>query len=278
VLVIIGVVGEAVSEGKLSTVDTKLRAHDEQILTDATITAGSANDSAQAAAGAATQANTAAGLATVASGKATGAAGNALTLANDARKEADSFEKDIVSAKQQATDAELHQAEALRQATEATAELNRIKTPRSLTRVSELISALEPFTGTEYVFVSVFQDAEAINLLRTLNDVLQKAGWKRGKSVGGFPGINVYGKDVPDFTVPVGFNIGIQISADSPEPLESLQSLQTKDLPQYLQAGTTLNAWLSSGMFPPNENSIGGKVSIEKGTSLVIRIAVGRKP
>jgi len=206
------------------------------------------------------------------------AASSALSIAHDARTEADSFEKDIVSAKQQSADAESHLADALRQAANATEQLNRIKTPRSLTRVPELISTLEPFKGTEFVFESVFHDEESVYLLRSIDDLLQKAGWKRGKSVAGFPGIDIYGSEERNFAVPVGFNIGIKISTDSPKPLEHLESTTLKDFPLYIQAAGTLNFGLSQCIVPLQGNSVGKLTSVETGPSTTIRIAIGRKP
>jgi hypothetical protein len=93
-----------------------------------------------------------AGNAVATSDKARGTASTALDLATGARKEADSFERDIVSAKEQAASAESHLAEALQRATEAAAALERIKSPRTLTNVPELISAIEGFKDTEYTF------------------------------------------------------------------------------------------------------------------------------
>lgn len=206
------------------------------------------------------------------------ASSNALILASSARKEADSFEVDIVSAKKQAADAESHLAEALRQTAAATAELHRIKTPRSLTRAPELVALLKPFSGTEYVFSSVFQDEESIYLVRSIDEALQKAGWKRGKSVAGFPGINVYGADQPDFAVPVGFNIGVQISTESTNPPKPVETRTLGDFPQYVQAAAALNSGLSQCLSPLQDNGVGKLVNVTQGTSTTIHIAVGRKP
>ena len=205
------------------------------------------------------------------------AASNALTLARGARQEADSFEKDIVSAKEQAAQAESHLAEALRQTAAATEELNRLKTPRSLIHVPELVTALMPFKGQEYVFVSIFQDEDSIYLLRAIDDALQKAGWKRGKPVPGFPGINIYGNDPNNFPVPAGFRIGVQVSTESPQPID-FDKLQLKDLPEYIQAAGTLNVALSKCISPQQESSVGKLALVSTGTSTNVRIEVGRKP
>jgi len=211
------------------------------------------------------------------SGKAENSASNASTLARGARQEADSFEKDIVSAKTQASAAEAHLSEALKRADEATAEVTRIKSPRTLANTSEMVTALGAFKGTEYVFVSVFHDPEAVNLVKAIDDVLQKSGWKRGKSVGGFPAINIYGSDKPDFSVPSGFATGIEVLVDSPEPLSSLQALSVDKLPTLVKAALTLNLSIASCLNPPEQQSERRPVNVQNGTSSTIRIAVGKK-
>jgi hypothetical protein len=211
------------------------------------------------------------------SNKAQAAASSALTLARDARQEADSFEKDIQSAKTQAASAESHLAEALQRAADATAELNRLKSPRSLIHVPELVTTLETFKGTEYTFSSVFEDEESIMLLRAIDDALKRAGWKRVKPTHRFPMINVYG-DNEDFAVPSGISNGIQISVDSLEPLATLQSLSLDKLPELTRAAVALNLGLSSSLSPPQAPADNKLVDVQKGTSTTVRIGVGRKP
>ncbi|MGB9408963.1 MAG: hypothetical protein WCA89_15620 [Terracidiphilus sp.] len=189
------------------------------------------------------------------------AASNALTIAGNARKEADSFENDIIFAKKQAA--------------EAQAELNRLKTPRSLTNASDFVTALQGFKGTEYTFSSVAEDEESINLLKEIDSVLQLAGWKRVKPPGGFPAINVYGKDV-DFSVVVSLQTGVHLSVDSSESLASLTSMPNKSLPTHIWAAETLSLVLSPHLSPSQEGII--QVNVEHGTSTTVRIAVGKKP
>ncbi len=203
---------------------------------------------------------------------------NAQKSAADANAKAEGFRLSIAKANESAAQAQAQVANATAEAAKANLELTKLKTPRSLTRVSELISALEPFKGMEYVFVSVFQDEESMNLLKAIHEALQKAGWKRGKSVGGFPGVNMYGKDVPDFSVPIGFNTGIQISTESPKPLEHLDTAKVTDFPQYIQAAAALQIGLSACLFPSSPTNLGKLVSVETGTSTIIRIAIGKKP
>jgi hypothetical protein len=204
------------------------------------------------------------------------AASNALTMASGARKEADSFEKDIVSAKTQATNAESHLAEALRQATAATYELNRLKTPRSLVSVPVFVTALKEFRGTEYTFASVFADDESIDLLRQLDGVLQLAGWKRVAPGGAIVLPHVLGKDV-DFGVPPGTGRGVSVSVDSLESVASLQSHPLALLPTLIRAAVALNNNISASLVP-SQKGIHDTVEVESGNSTTVRISVGKKP
>lgn len=209
------------------------------------------------------------------SGKATAFASNSFVLAQGARREADTFERDIASAKTQATKAESHLAEALRRVAEATTELNRLKSPRSLTNISELVSALGAFKDTEYTFSSVFQDEESLNLLKAIDGVLQSAGWKRTKPPGGFPAINVFGRDT-DFSVPVSLSTDIKISVDSPESLAVLQALPIDKLPPPLGAAVTLDHLLFPNL-SPQEDGV-HQIEVLPGAASAIRIAIGKKP
>lgn len=247
--------------------------------------AGEADARAKTALGNSTTALTQSGVAENSSGraldesnKARASASNALGLASGARQEADSFEKDIASAKTQATEAESHLAEALKRAADATAELDRLKSPRTLINTSELITTLQAFKGTEYTFSSVFQDEESINLLKAIDSALQSAGWKRVKpprTAG--PAYNVYGNEV-DFPVTIGLNTGILISVDSSESLTALQSLPVDKMPQLVRAAVVLNVTLSSSLSPPQEKSAAKPVDVQPGTSVTVRIAIGKKP
>ena len=199
----------------------------------------------------------------------------AQALARGARQEADSFEKDIKSAKEQAAGAESHLAEALQRAAEATAQLERLKSPRSLTDIPKLISTLAEFKDTEYTFSSVFPEEESILLLRSIDDVLQRAGWKRGKSVPGFPGVNVFGSDNP-YGVPSALTNGIRISVDWPEGLSPLESLPVDKLPMPVSAAVFLYRSVLSHISPAEEHPY--LVDVQKGQSKTIRISVGKKP
>lgn len=163
-------------------------------------------------------------------------------------------------------------AQADQKAAEAKLELEKLRTPRTISHIPELLTTLEAFKGTEYTFSAVCADEESINLLKEIGALLQRAGWKRGKPVGGFPAINVFGKEV-DFSVPVSLLTGVSISIDSPNG--SLQSLTIATMPQYARAAVALNLSLSFNLSPPQESS--GKVNTELGDSTVVRINVGKK-
>jgi hypothetical protein len=218
------------------------------------------------------------------------ASGAALTLARGAREEADTFEKDIKSAKAQSgeaktlasdakallSDVRTLAAQAQQRASEATAGVARISTPRSLINVPELASALEPFKDTEYAFSSVFQDSESIDLLKAIDSLLQQAGWKKVKGPGGFPAVNVYGKE-DGFAVPIGFNVGVQASVDSSESLTALQSLSVEKLPPPVGAAAVLTIRLGLQILPQSTDNV-KPVDVHSGTSKTVRIAVGKKP
>lgn len=156
------------------------------------------------------------------------------------------------------------------------AELARLKAPRSLTHVPELIASLEPFEGTEYIFSFVFQDEDSTKLLQALDDVLQRAKWKRVKSQGRFPALEFWGKGGDAVTVGIG--TGITISVESQESLAVLQARQVNDLPQYVRAAVALNLTLSSRLSPPQAPSDNKLVEVQKGDSKVVLIGVGKKP
>lgn len=270
-LIGLGVFGEGVFEGFQNRAEGQLQTFNNILLRDARLTAGTAEESAQGAADASSRARDEADMATVSSS-------SALALAQGARHEADSFAGDIKSAKEQATVANRKLADALQQVATAQLALDRIKTPRSLTNVPELISDLSPFKGTKYVFVSVGSNDESISLLNAIDDALQKSGWERDKSVNGFPAINPRGKDQSDFSVPVGLITGIQVLIESPKSLEDLKPLAFESLPEQIQAAIRLQQDLRKHVAPTSEKATDGQVHLDKGTSTTVRIAVGSKP
>ena len=239
---------------------------------------GSLGDLSQAAANNAGTAVGNAGAAVKVSENARGVASNAMTLARGARQEADSFERDIVSAKTQAADAESHLAEALKRAVDASAELNRLKSPRSLTNISELVDALKPFKGTELEFLSVFGDDESFQLLKQLDNALSLAGWKRlTHSVLniGVPALQISGRDD---LVNIGVNTGIRIAVDSSETLDALQALPRDKLPSHVRVAVILNELIFSHLSPPEVLKPENRVGVDPGPTTAIRIQVGKKP
>ncbi len=180
--------------------------------------------------------------------------------------------------RQELANTNLRAANAEQRAADATLELARIKTPRSLTNIPELVASLEPFKGTEYMFSFVFQDEDSTKLLQALDDVLQRAKWKRVKSQGRFPALEFWGKGGDAVTVGIG--TGIAISVESRESLAALQARQINDMPEYIKAAVVLNQGLSSWLSPPqsfttSENKL---VHVELGDSRAVLIGVGKKP
>jgi hypothetical protein len=212
------------------------------------------------------------------SGKAEHSASNALDLAKGARQEADSFEKDIVSANEKAAAAESKVAEASKRAADASAELDRLKSPRSLTNVPELVETLRPFKGTEFMFASVFSDDESFKLLQQIEAVLDQAGWKRLKHAEinlGIPAIQISGhEDV----VNTDIGTAVRIEVDSTVPVETLQSLARDKLPSNVRIAIILNEAMLSHLSPQEVFKPGNRVNVNTGSSTVIRIKVGKKP
>lgn len=261
ILVIIGLAGEGCFEGLLSWTDGLIEKFDAIELEAVETHVGDAKTSSK--------------IAEDAAAHATDSAKNAELIAHSARKEADSFEKDIVSAKEQAATAESHLTEALQRSAAATAELEKIKTPRSLTNIQQLVSTLQQFSGTEYTFSAVCPDEECFTLLKSVDDVLHRAGWNRGKQVGGFPAINVFGKDVA-YSVPVALTSGVRIFVEYPEGLEGLRPLPPDKFPSYIRAAGLLNSSIDVCLSPKEEHP--APASVDKGDSQTVRIAIGRKP
>jgi hypothetical protein len=140
-----------------------------------------------------------------------------------------------------------------------------------------LVTALAAFKGTEYMFLSVYPDEEPINLLKQIDGILLRAGWKRAQPSSPLPPtINVYGRDV-NVLVTAGMTAGVQISIESRESGTEIKSRTIETLPQYIRAAITLNLNLSPNLYPP-QGDIGKTVSMESGSATFVRIAVGRKP
>src|SRR5579883_412519 len=261
-LVTVGVVGELYIEFSQSNVETQLADHNGRLIGNLRQLARDALHDANTAAIQSGTAVTKAGEAADASKKALDESGRAENVAERARSEADSFEKDIGAAK--------------REATSATVELNRIKSPRLLTEPSTMVAALRQFTGTEYAFPSVFQNSESLTLLQSIDSVLQLAEWKKVKGPPGFPAVNLYGKE-DGFAVPIGFNVGIQISAEAAMDQSTALRLPLEQLPANIQAAAVLRTLLLSHLSPSATEQDVPKVYLKQGSSLTVSIAVGSK-
>src|SRR4029077_17798 len=102
-------------------------------------------------------------------------------------------------------------AQANERAAKSELELAQIKLPRSLTRISELVTKLRAFSGTEYMFLSVAADDESITLLRQIDDALQQSEWKRAQPSSPFPpAIAAWGRNV-NMAVSQALTTGIEI-------------------------------------------------------------------
>lgn len=215
------------------------------------------------------------------------------------KKDSASFELDIAKANKDAADALERAAKAeenlgnakkdaalaLQQAADANriAEEERLKRvqieekmkPRSLKPDPRVVSVLTGYKGTEYTFSSVFADEESINLLKQLDSILLSSGWKRVKPPHAYPAINVYGNE-QDFAVATALASGIKISVDSSQLLAALQATPIGKLPPPVGAATELAIGLTASLAPPQDGDI--KVNVTAGTSMTVRIDIGRKP
>jgi hypothetical protein len=277
-LIVAGVVGEGFAGIKINNLDAGIQGCNAAKLTEATLNAGEAKNSATEAEGAAKGAKEE-------SDKATISASNALALAKGAREEADSFENDIVSAKQLAADAESHLAEALKEAADAQAELNRLKSHRSLTNVSALVSALESFKGTDFGFVGIFGDEESRNLAGEISDALRQAGWKPSFApTTGRGDLSIRVNNFP-FGVALTINTGVHMQAESEEKVETLKGLPLSKVPRQLQAAFALKNALASSISPSQDDLLSSQVGVVNPSDrqnprnfTAVLIEVGKKP
>lgn len=276
ILVVVGIAGELVFETRTFIVEDLETVTLSQEIKDANIAASGALADFQQAdkeldglrrqIG---QAGLKADLADTTSDSAQRKASNALTVASGARKEADTFERDIVSAKQQAADAESHFAE-------AEAEISRLKSPRMLTNANSLSLDLKQFAGTEYTFSLVFGDNESLSLLDQIDSALQLAGWKRVKpSPVPIIGMKPF-KDEPDFLVPMGDALGIEVDVDSKESTVTLNAIPRWKWPHLVSVASLLRNEFALHI-SPIEGNVNKQLIVTPGSSPVIRIAIGEK-
>jgi hypothetical protein len=253
VLVAVGVAGEFWVDGKVNTDDDNVQSINITLLRDAGASAAQARSDANDAHNLAQSAADLSGRANGSANAALLASSNAVGVAGGARKEADSFEADIVSAKTQAASAESHLADALQRAAHAEAELERIRTPRSLSNTSDLIEALKAFKGTEYTVIGCFQDQESIDLLIQIDKALAAAGWTRGKLLPQSSFGDIQLTISKDFSVPLTTRSGVLVAVQSSESAVALQGRPIFTYAPYIRAGMLLKGRLGLSISPPQD-------------------------
>jgi hypothetical protein len=291
-LVVLGVAAEGVFEVYDHQASDLLQIFDEVLLTAAQADAGNAKLSA-------IDASTAARIAREQSGEASASAATARSLAGGARQEADSLTQEITAAKQQSADASSRAADAVSRLTVAESnladatqrelaaevEVNRLKTPRSLTNTTNLINSLKPFGGTEYT-LNVFADQESIALTKMIGDALDAAGWIRKQptnhSVGGVQYFNIFSDKFED-SIPSCIEVGVNVHVVSQVPVDVLQSTPAPNLPKEVQAAGVLLDALIPSIAPSDESNVVRVLEVDKdkkptiGNGPVI-VCVGKKP
>jgi hypothetical protein len=269
---------DELSQGIIGSLDAQVK--------EAGSNASKAVNDSRTALGQATDALTKSGKAEQSLGKAEreakdahAASSNALTLASGARKEADTFENDIKSAKEQATAAEQHLKDALQEAAQAQAELNRLKSPRSIVNRDQLAATLKPFNGTEYI-LNVYLDQESTEFVKAVAGALDAAGWIRKQPKGmdiGHPTMRIDFGNGPEF-VPACIESGISLHVRTKESLSVIQSTPFPRLSKDIQAALTLKASVAKSISPSDEGNVAaGIIDPEPGEG-PLTICVGKKP
>jgi hypothetical protein len=191
---------------------------------------------------------------------------DAITSAGDATILARGARSDVASAQQQ--------EEELR------AELERLRTPRSLSDVSQLISALAPYQGTKYLYEAVGTTPEALDLLRAIDSALQQAGWVRDETPFVVIGLHPFADD-PKFGVPVSFVTGVHVGITLPntEDKATLNLLWPSQSPEAIKKASFLLSHLRLHIVPSTAHAFGNEINVSKGpVSNTVRITVGDKP
>lgn len=275
--IVLGVAGEAYFDARVSSGDTQLQAFNTSLLIEAQREGTNAETSAA-------NAILFAGDASASAKRANDSARQSGLLAKRAHQEADSFEAQIVIAKRQAAaaesdlaDARQRAANALRQAASATAELKRLRSPRSLRNVQAMVVALKMFRGTKYTFSGISPDNGSEALLAALDSALQAAGWKRVRSACHLPVFTYSGfKDEPKFCISEATSDGLRISIQYPGGLAALRSLSHQTIPRYVRAARDLYMLVNSALYPPSEGPP-ARIAVTKGPASTVFISVGRK-
>lgn len=280
-LIVVGVVGEFVADSFVSKADGIVLTFDETLIADAQRKTGLASERA---AGAferaartereASQENERAAIAEQQAQQENERAAKALEAAETARKEAEGFQLQIAQANERAASAE-------QRAKESELELARIRAPRSLTNIPELVAALTPFKGTEYT-LNVFMDDESIQFTKIVAGALDAAGWVRRQPAGIDLGIPTIGMDFGQGAtqnVPACIDTGISLRAHAKESLTVLQSRPSQSLPKTVQLALALQSAIALSIFPPNERNVAsGVLDPKPAEGIPITICVGKKP
>jgi|SRR5581483_3529 len=269
-LIIIGVAGEGVSEGLVSNADGLLQTFNNILLAETTKAAGAAGLSARAAANAASQAKKEAD-------QVTGIAKAARSTADDARAGATAAQRQVSSLRAQADSLQ-------RDIDTEKEEIRRIRSPRALTNVPELIEALKAFKDTQYAFVRMAAgDDDAGNLVQQIDAVLQQAKWVRtpapmdcGDPIG-CPTMAPLSDDPKYLIVAMPF-WGVMIGYDVPFAVKPGEHVPRAKMPRHAQAGAALSWLLSHHLYPPDNKGLGKWEDMRQGNSPVVRIRVGSKP
>jgi hypothetical protein len=153
-----------------------------------------------------------------------------------------------------------------------------------LANVQTVVAELSQFKGTEYQFVGVNGEDEPIALLRSIDEVLVGAGWKRQDNKAmtiNIPDVNVTDSS-GTFMVPEDIRVGVIISFDWPittdQELTALNALPFDQKPKQMQIAMRLKDLLNSSIQPQNDKNV-PTTFINKGkSSTIIQIVVGQKP
>jgi hypothetical protein len=276
----VGVLGEGVFGLLQDRAEGQLQTFNDILLKDARFTATTASRAAKAASAAAASA--------------IDSSATALELSQGARKEADSFEDRIASAnrkavlaEQQAAEAESHLANALERAAnaeertaKAEAEIVRLKSPRSLTQLETLVSALRQYKGTEYV-LNTFADQESMHLTVEIGKALKQAGWVRKQPPVmniGIPTMSmIFEGDVKEM-VPSCVDTGVSINAHTKESLADLNSKPLQSAPMTVQAGMALRNALPAAIVPQADGNVAVGIIDPTPGEGPMTICVGKKP
>lgn len=263
-LVALGVAGELVIDAKIGNVETQIRNANDARAIFLESEAGDAATSAHSASLDAQAARTNSDAANTAAGKAQQKASNAFTVARGARMEADLFKQDLANEQ---------------------AELDRIRTPRSLIDTDKLTAALRPFGGTTYTLFT-FPDGESIHLTEAIGNILKDADWIRQQPTQQMLNMSYISLFNPNELVPECVSTGIQVHVWTTVPLGILNRTPEWDRPQSVRAAARLLDALPPSIVPTDERNVAKPVVpidndaafyTVRGYAPVI-VCVGKKP